>query len=205
MEEPDPDPDEVVPEYDVEVPEYDAWLEFPGQVVASSLAVVQLSANLWALAAYGQDHKIYYAEYPDGDFAEVYDAANTIAKWYPAIAGGPVGVLAGAGNQLLRSDDAGKSWYVVQTAEGTIKSIVVSNQSNRPVFLVTVEPAAGDTDRLYWTYDVGDSLIPELSRVGPIASVQSVVPTGTNELQTAFVVLGKRVTDAWQQYRIIEG
>ncbi len=203
MEEPDPDPDEVVPEHDVEVPECDTWLEFPGQVVASSLAVVQLQANLWALAAYGQDHKIYYAEYPGGDFAEVYDAANAIEKWYPAIAGGPVGVLAGAGSLLLRSDDAGENWYVVQTVDGVIKGIVVSAQSTLPVFLITIEQADGESDRIYTTSDLGDSLIADITRVGPIVSAQAVVPTGSNEVRTIFAVVGRRTAGGQAKYRLL--
>jgi hypothetical protein len=157
-----------------------------------ALAVVQLEEHLWALVAYGWDRKIYYAEYPGGDFAEVYDATGVLGKWHPAISGGPVGVLAGAGDKLLRSDDAGENFYVVQTVEGTVKSVVVSNQSNQPVFLITVEPAAGDTDKLYWTYDLGDSLVQDLSRVGPVSSVQSVTPTGSGEPQTMFAVMGRR-------------
>lgn len=160
-----------------------------------ALAVVQLEASLWALVAYSKDHKIYYAEYPDEDFVEVYDASGLLGKWYPAIAGGPVGMLAGAGNKLLRSADAGENWYEIHTIEGTIKDIVISNQSNLPVFLIIVEPATGEADKLYRTYDLGDSLVPDISRVGPISAVQSVTPTGASKPQTVFAVLGKRTAE----------
>ena len=153
--------------------------------------------------SYGLDRKIYYAEYPGGDFSEVYDASGLLRKWYPAIAGGPVGMLAGAGSDLMRSDDAGENWYIIQTVQGTIKSIAISNQSNLPVFMITVEPTTGEADKLYWTYDLGDSLIPVMSRVGPISSVQSVTPTGTGDVQTMFAVLGKRASGQMAGCKIV--
>jgi hypothetical protein len=169
-----------------------------------ALAIVQLEDNRWALVGYGLDHKIYRAEYPGGDFEEVYDASGLTGKWYPAIAGGPVGMLAGAGDKLLRSIDAGEIWAEILAVDGVIKSIVISNQSNTPVFLVTVESPSNEGDQLYWSYDLGDSLVPEMGRIGSVASVQSVTPTGTGELQTAFAVLGRRTAEGVSSYRILE-
>jgi|GEM_PF-1154640 len=169
------------PDSDIVVPEYEYWADVP--------AFADISTGIEWLEVYSCD---------DG-------GAPPTEKWYPAIAGGPAGVLAGAGGKLLRTTDLGSSWQVVQEISGTIKSIVISNQSRLPTFLITVESLTGESDNLFWTYDLGDSLVPELSRVGSIASVQSVTPTGTNEQQTSFIVLGKRTADGQQSYKIIGG
>jgi len=174
---------------------------------ARALAIIGLSTGSWALVAYGEDHKIYRAVYPGGEWAEVYDSTSIWAdKWYPAIAGGPAGILAGAGSKLLRSLDAGATWTVLRDLGSVIKSVVVSNQSTTPVFAITVEPTPGsDIDKIYLSYDLGDSLAEDANRAGSISSVQSVVPTGTNEVQTMFTVLGKRTADTTKQdYKIIE-
>jgi hypothetical protein len=200
---PDPVMDEPVPEYD-DWTVIDSWAVNPS---ARALAVVGLRTGSWALVAYGEDHKIYRAEYPEDGWDEVYDTTTIWTdKWYPAIAGGPAGILAGAGSKLLRSVDAGETWTVLRDLGTVIKSIVVSNQSTTPVFAITVEPTPGsDIDKIYLSYDLGDSLTEDANRVGSISSVQSVVPTGTNEMQTMFAVLGKRSVDsAKQDYKIIE-
>jgi len=174
---------------------------------ARSVAVIGLRTGSWALVAYGEDHKIYRAEYPEDGWDEVYDTTTIWTdKWYPAIAGGPAGILAGAGSKLLRSLDTGQTWTVLRDLGSVIKSIVVSNQSTTPVFAITVEPTPGsDIDKIYLSYDLGDSLTEYANRAGSISSVQSVVPTGTNEVQTMFTVLGKRTADsAKQDYKIIE-
>ena len=174
---------------------------------ARALAIIGLSTGSWALVAYGEDHKIYRAVYPGGEWAEVYDSTSIWAdKWYPAIAGGPAGILAGAGSKLLRSLDAGATWTVLRDLGSVIKSVVVSNQSTTPVFAITVEPTPGsDIDKIYLSYDLGDSLAEDANRAGSISSVQSVVPTGTNEVQTMFTVLGKRTADSTKQdYKIVE-
>jgi len=203
---PIPDPDEIVPEYDNWM-----WLGALGAAayspVAKAMAVIGLSTGSWALVAYAEDHRIYRAVYPGGEWEEVYDTTTIWNdKWYPAIAGGPIGILAGAGSKLLRSLDAGETWTVMRDLGSVIKSIVVSNQSTTPVFAITVEPTPGsDIDKIYLSYDLGDSLAEDANRAGSISSVQSVVPTGTNEVQTMFTVLGKRTADsAKQDYKIIE-
>jgi len=203
---PIPDPDEIVPEYDNWM-----WLGALGAAAyspaAKSLAVIGLSTGVWALVAYAEDHRIYRAIYPGGEWEEVYDTTAIWSdKWYPAIAGGPAGILAGAGSKLLRSLDAGATWAVLRDLGSVIKNIVVSNQSTTPIFAITVEPTPGsDIDKIYLSYDLGDSLTEDANRAGSISSVQSVVPTGTNDVQTSFAVLGKRTIDSPQQdYKIIE-
>jgi hypothetical protein len=192
----DPDLDEVVPEFD-------NWNELMGVPIARAVAVVQTGEHAWNLVAYGQDRKIHLIDYPGGEWDEVYDSTYT-EKWYPAIAGGPVGLLAGAGNKLLRSLDAGHNWQEIHTVQGITKSIVVSNQSNLPVFLIDVEQADGETSRLYWSYDLGDSLVHDMSRIGAVASVQSVTPTGSGEVQTAFAVVGQRAAGGSVAVRLLE-
>lgn len=175
--------------------------------VAKAMAVIGLSTGSWALVAYAEDHRIYRAVYPGGEWDVAYDTTTIWTdKWYPAIAGGPAGILAGAGSKLLRSLDAGQTWTVMRDLGSVIKSIVVSNQSTTPVFAITVEPTPGsDIDKIYLSYDLGDSLTEDANRVGSISSVQSVVPTGTNEVQTMFTVLGKRAADSTKQdYKIVE-
>ena len=203
---PEPDLDETVPEYDNWM-----WLGALGAAAyspaAKSLAVIGLSTGLWALVAYAEDHRIYRAVYPGGEWDVAYDTTTIWTdKWYPAIAGGPAGILAGAGSKLLRSLDAGVNWTILRDLGSVIKSIVVSNQSTTPVFAITVEPTPGsDIDKIYLSYDLGDSLAEDANRAGSISSVQSVVPTGTNEVQTMFTVLGKRTADTTKQdYKIIE-
>lgn len=175
--------------------------------VAKAMAVIGLSTGSWALVAYAEDHRIYRAVYPGGEWDVAYDTTTIWTdKWYPAIAGGPAGILAGAGSKLLRSLDAGETWTVLRDLGSVIKSIVVSNQSTTPIFAITVEPTPGsDIDKIYLSYDLGDSLAEDANRAGSISSVQSVVPTGTNEVQTMFTVLGKRTADSTKQdYKIIE-
>lgn len=188
----------------------DTWTELDlgeSPPTARSVAVIGLSAGSWALVAYAEDHKIYRAEYPGGEWVEVYDTTTIWAdKWYPAIAGGPAGILAGAGSKLLRSVDAGETWTVLRDLGTVTKDIAISTQSRLPIFIITVEPTQGsEVDRAYFSYDLGDSLVEQANRVGSISSVKSVIPTGTNEVQTMFAVLGKRALDSQPTVRIIEG
>lgn len=202
-----------IPDEDVLVPEYDDWMWLGAlgaaaySPVAKAMAVIGLSTGSWALVAYAEDHRIYRAVYPGGEWDVAYDTTTIWTdKWYPAIAGGPAGILAGAGSKLLRSLDAGVNWTILRDLGSVIKSIVISNQSSTPVFAITVEPTPGsDIDKIYISYDLGDSLTEDANRAGSISSVQSVVPTGTNEVQTMFTVLGKRAADSTKQdYKIIE-
>ena len=176
---------------------------------ARTVAAVGLQENLWSLVAYGEDHKLYHSQYPGGEWAVAYDTlAIWSDKWYPAIAGGPPGILAGAGSKLLRSIQAGKAgtWQPIMDVEGIIKSIVISNQSGTPAFLIVVEPTTGEdqVDRIFLTFDLGDSLQEIMNRVGTLSSVQSVIPTGTADVQTMFAVLGNRAVGGPASYKIIQ-
>ncbi|MDD1735856.1 MAG: hypothetical protein LUQ21_00115 [Methanothrix sp.] len=176
---------------------------------ARSVAVVGLQENLWSLVAYGEDHKLYHCDYPGGEWVVAYDTSAIWSdKWYPAIAGGPPGTLAGAGSKLLRSIQAGETgtWQPIMDVEGIIKSIVISNQSGTPAFMIVVEPTIGEdqVDRIFLTNDLGDSLQEVMNRVGTLSSVQSVIPTGTAEVQTMFAVLGNRSVGGPASYKIIQ-
>ena len=89
--------------------------------------------------------------------------------------------------------------------DGIIKSIVASNQSNTPTFLVVVENVEGSADRFYLSYDLGDSLEQDMTRIDSVSSVASVIPTGTDNPSTTFAVIGKRTADQVPTYRLIEG
>ncbi len=174
---------------------------------ARNLTAVGLQEGSWTLVAYGQDHKIYACAYPGGQWSEVFDTTAIHSdKWYPAMAGGSAGILAGAGNKLLRSLSAGAagSWQIIQEVEGIIKSIVASNQSNIPTFLIVIESLDGSADRFYRSYDLGDSLEADMTRVDSVASVASITPTGTPDMSTAFAVLGKRTADTPPGYKLIQ-
>lgn len=182
----------------------DLWESSPA---ARTLIAVGLQEGSWTLVAYGQDHKIYSCGYPGGQWSEAFD---TIAihsdKWYPAMAGGSVAILAGAGNKLLRSLSAGApgSWQIIQVVDGIIKSIAASNQSNIPTFLIVIESLDGSADRFYRSHDLGDSLEADMTRVDSVASVASITPTGTPDMSTAFAVLGKRTADTPPGYKLIQ-
>ena len=47
---------------------------------ARSVAVVGLQENLWALVAYGEDHKIYHSQYPGGEWVVAYDTYGNLAR-----------------------------------------------------------------------------------------------------------------------------
>ncbi len=188
-----PDPDTIVPEFDSCV--------FWGAPISSASAIIQISDNRWRFVAYGQDHKIYACEYPSeipgGSWDEVFDAGLISPdKIYHAIAGGPVGILAGAGSKLLRSETGAEgTWQVITILEGIIKDILISNQSSTPEFLITIESYTGDVESSYITNDMGDTLALYKNRLNSRSAVQSVVPTGTNEIQTMFSMIGKRTLD----------
>jgi hypothetical protein len=183
------------------------WIDLDQETpVSRALSAIRTGADTWSLSAYGEDHKLYNNIYPACDWIESFDTTTIWTdKWYPALAGSPVCSLAGAGNKLLRSQQAGAvgSWSVIHEVDGIIKSIVASDQSSTPVFLIEIEQADGETSKLFWTYDLGDSLIADLNRVDMVSSVQSVYLTGTNDLQTMFAVLGKRVAGGEAQYKVI--
>lgn len=198
-----PDPDTVVPEFDSCI----VW----GAPVSSASAIIQIYENRWKFVAYGQDHKIYACEYPSespgGLWEEVFDTSLiNHDKLYHAIAGGPAGILAGVGDQLIRSETGAEgTWQVIRTMDGIIKSILVSNQSTTPEFLITIESYTGDVESSYVTNDLGDTLTLYKNRLNSRSAVQSVIPTGTNEIQTMFFLIGKRALDSPVIYSVKGG
>jgi hypothetical protein len=172
---------------------------------AKSLATIPLTAGKWQMIAYGQDRKIYVAEYPGGTWAEAYDASRWLGKWYPAIAGSAAGILAGAGDKLIRSMEKGAAdtWQEIHELDGTVKNIVASNQSKNPTFLIVVEAEDGQTEKFYRTYDLGDSIESVISRMDSTVAVASVTPTGQSDISTTFAVLGKRQADGKAAYKLL--
>ncbi len=200
------------PELDEPVPEYDnwTWLGALGAAayspVARSMAVIGLDTGLWALIAYAENRKIYRAVYPGGEWEMVYDTTPLCNdKWYAAIAGGPVCVLAGVGRHLLRSTTTGEvgNWSVVHEVEGIIKSIIISDQGNAPSFLIEVETVNTEGSTLHWSYDAGDSLIPDVNRMDVVTAVHSVYGTGTGTHNTMYVVFRNRTRQSNPTYKLI--
>jgi hypothetical protein len=174
--------------------------------VSASICCIKSSVG-HDLYAYGQDNKIYVLVYYDVDeeWAEVFDTTEiSVTRQYPAIDGAPVGILAGVGPYLYRSLDDGESWALVAEVPGIIKNIRVSNKTNTPIFLIEVESLTTEASSLYWTNDLGETLVQEMNRVGPISGVQSVYPTGQTEVRTQFVVLSRRSEDDRPDYQILE-
>jgi len=191
----EPDPNEAVPEYE-------SWHQVPGVSVEPDPNEVVPEYESW------QDVPPWTDIILGGEWVEAYDASLIYSgRWYPAMAGGPVGVLAGVGCYLLRYDPAGGgSWTIIATLPGIIKSIRISDLSRKPTFLVVVEPTAGEDqiDKLYRTDDLGDSLQEILNRIGTLSAVQSVIPTGMSEPKTMFAVLGQRQVGGQSHYKIVE-
>jgi hypothetical protein len=180
------------------------WVQFSADGPDSKSAVLVQAASTTYIIAYGEDHKIYKFEYPSGSWIEVLDTTSLwVYKWYPAIAGGPVGILAGVGQKILRTTDMGDTWKTLHEVTGIVKNIVVSNQSNLPIFLIEVESESG-ISTIYRSYDLGDSLVQDIHRVGLTSDVQSVYPTGESQTQTQFVIVGQRESGGATTLRIIE-
>ena len=181
----------------------------PANAPIASVATILSKPIGWHIIAYGQDHKLYSLGYsPDvSDSAWSMDLDTTsiwTEKWYPALDGSPVGLLAGAGKYLLRADlDHSIEWQVINEVNGIIKSVVCSDKSNAPIFAIEVEKADAETSSIYWSRDMGDSLEPDLSRTWPATSVQSVYPTGEPERATQFVVFGRKSPESPLEYNII--
>lgn len=182
------------------------WAELAYAVPgARNMAAVQTGEVEWALLPYSTDKKIYSMVYPfDGAGSEVFDSTSIwTGKWHPAIAGNVVCVLAGVGPYLIRSEDLGETWSVIQTfgESEIIKSITVSTRSNMPTFLIET-----DTDgicKFYWSEDAGDSLVLNETRFEAISDVQSVIPTSKEDEAPMFVILGKRSQDSPSEYKIV--
>lgn len=181
-------------------------ISFETAIQAQNMAIIPTDEGEWAFVAYAVDKKIYYCEYPGGDWEVAYDATNVLERFIPAIAGSAIGILAATGKSLIRSVGLGApgTWIKIQDLEMYITDIIISDRSNTPVFLLTTESEDGsDIQKLFWSYDLGDSLIPEVSRLGSVTAAQSVIPTGENELRSQFVVLARRQPEAATTLRII--
>ncbi len=187
---------------DGEVPEYTSWDQVPAVTPAPDPNAKVLEYDSWADTSPWTD-----AYQAPGEWTELYDTSEIyLGRWFPAIAGGPIGVLAGAGPYLLRYDPGADSWATIfSVPSGIIKAITISDQSRKPSFMIVVEPTSeGQIDKLYWTHDMGDSLEEVLNRVGTLSSVQSVIPTGTNEPKTMFAVLGRRQVGGKSHYKLVQ-
>ncbi len=213
-----PNMGEIVPEQEIwvevpneVVPEYDSWEDVPllegDAPPAKAMAAIGLTSSTRALVVYANDGKIYYTEFPYTNWEEACDTAEIqTGRWLPAVAGGPAGLLAGAGNKLLRSTQAGApgSWHTALDLgdRGIIKSIVVSDQTTLPIFCIVIE--AGDADKIYWTHDLGDSIEPDVNRITAGAAVKAVYPTGQNEKNTLFAIVGEKTSTRSMKYDIFE-
>lgn len=179
----------------------DTWTQLSADGPKARAAVITGHPDLTsfrAISAYGEDRKLYYYELPSDTWEMAYDTEVT-GVWYPALDGAHVGLLAGAGNMLLVSTDMGKTWAEKTIAGGIIKHISATDKSAAPAFLIAVETPASDSSpspegqcKLYWSYDLGDSLAPDVNRIDPAISVSSVFPTGGDARQITMSVMGRK-------------
>lgn len=160
--------------------------------ISSAAAIIRQPNNSYNIIAYGGDAKIYSRLYPDedGEWIESYLHNTSSGRWYPALAGGPVGVLAAAGNKLIRLTVHSETWQEVAEFNGVIKQISISDQSEKPIFIITVDQL--NSDKLYITEDLGDT-IKFIKDVFDSATVISAVyPAGSGIKSTNFAVLGNK-------------
>jgi len=170
---------------------------------ARSVAVLPYDEGEWVIFAYGNDKKVYVRDFPAGVWEEVYDSSELwTGKWWPAIAGGIAGVLLGVGPYLVRTDDLGDSFQSIQDfSPRVIESIVVSSQSNMPVYLIKTDHDG--KHEMWWSWDVGDSVKLDETRFDVIEDAQTVVPTGTDSEMPFFVVSGRRAAVGRREYKIV--
>lgn len=174
---------------------------------ARSLVVVKKPSALVLFAYDINDRQVYRCEHPMNEFLDpmvwevVYSADLLVSPWYPVIAGGSSAVIIGVGDKVIRTEDLGETWKTVATASGVVKSITVSDTSSGPTFLVEVE--ANGLSQLYWSYDLCDSLTPDVNRSGLILDAKAVIPTGESESMQMFVVIGQH-PDGRAEYRFID-
>jgi len=203
---PDPDPLVEVPELDwPDVPPLDGFEAYVTDPITHSLCVIPVSDSEWRLAAYADDQKIYYVDYPDGLWIEAYDSSDLWnGRRYSAFAGSAVGVIAGIGPYLMRtSAEDLAAWQQIQEVDGIIKAIRISDLSNHPIFFIVLERTDGD--HIYSSSDLCDSVVEEVgTRIDPNVSIESIVPTLGNTNRTTFAVMGRRSTDGPINIRVIE-
>lgn len=161
----------------------------------ASVAAIATKSSTIAFLIYATDKKIYRCEHSFAEFSEplaweeVYDASAEV-PWYPAMAGGAFAVLAGVGDKIIRTLDCADTWQTINTVDGVVKSIIASDQSNGPIFLVEIEKDG--ISKLYWSYDAGDSLVPGNNRILPVLAGSAVIPTGVDTKNTRFAVFGRK-------------
>lgn len=151
----------------------------------------------WEVLAYGNDHKVYHATFDRsgnmGCWTVVYEGSSLwTGEWYPAMSGSSIGVLVGNGPYIVRCDDA--VWKAVAKTRGIVQNILVSDQTSRPAFLITIE-LPDHTNDLMWTYDMGSTLVADMNRVSPASTVAAAYPTGADHNESWFLVTGKRSPD----------
>lgn len=158
----------------------------------------------WSLVAYGTDRKFYRMVYPGGSWAEIFDSSSIWSgKWYPALVGSPVSLIAGVGPYVIRSEDLGDNWSVVQTFDESeiVKTISAAANSSMPIHLI--ETDTDGTHKFYWSRNDCDSVQMGETRYDSVASVRSVIPTGGENETPLFAILGKRSEDNAQSYKLI--
>lgn len=138
------------------------------------------------------------------DWESIFNASSYRDKWYPAIACNLLAIFVGCGSELWRSTDCGDSWHRIAVVNGAIKELIVSDQSSHAELMMVVETSNG-LSTILRSVDLGDSFTTEATRIEPVVSVQSVIPTCTSDLETSYVVLGQRTESDVPQYKIIEG
>lgn len=191
----------------------DSGLTWPQMALATlpakAFAVIRHIDGSQNWIVYGLDQKVYVADYPDGAWQEVLDTtATNSGRWYPAMAGSSVCILAGAGPYLFRAmGEDPATWTLIKTLDdgGIIKNIRISDFSRVPMFFIIVENPNGD--HVFISRDLGDSMTEELgTRIDPKMAIESIVPTLTDSTRTTFTVVGRRTrdVDAPFTFKVIE-
>lgn len=181
------------------------WSKINSGPASRAAAVIWTSEeNEWAIVAVGNDKKIYRMTFPGGEWAEVFDTASIwTGKRYSAIAGSPVSIIAGVGPYVIRSENLGTDWDVVQTFSESevVKSIVAAGHSTMPIYLI--ETDTDGVSKLYWSHDDGDSIQLDATRYDSVTGVAAVIPTNEPHEAPLFAILGKRAPDSSQSYKLV--
>lgn len=179
------------------------WEYLDDGVGARSVTVLPYDEGDWIIFAYGTDKKVYARHYPVGTWSEVYDAGSVWSgKWWPAIAGGVAGILVGVGPYLVRTDNLGSDWQVVQDfSPRVVKNIVVSSRSNMPIYLI--ETDFDGKSELWWSFDAGDSVRIDETRFDVVEIAQTVIPTGGAEEDPLFALYGRRTAASNRELKLV--
>lgn len=199
------------------------------------IAAVRIDSVSWALFAYSLHKKVYRADVSlcerapvsmQHGWAEAFGAIGlddlpsapaSLSSWelvldesaytgrfHPALAANPIAVFAGIGGHLKRSLDLGASWDTVNSFDGVIRDLNFSDNSRFAELAMVLERPQGNSQFMR-SRDLGESFTVEANRIEPIASVQSVIPTATPDLQTSYIVLGRRAESELPMYKILKG